>query len=728
MLTVTEIFLILKKYLLAAVAAAFLGAVAIYLTALLVRDYTCTLTFKYNYPGAEENLAPDGEQTLDPYQLQNPAVIHSALESMGIADADKEIQAEDIRNHISISKVYSSQDQEVAESAAVLGENYDLKTVEYQLTYTYPALLGEDYGEMVCNGLINAYDDFFIEHYYDKDVIPDFMQNISQAGVDYLDLASVIRKNFDEVIATLNDYAAAYPNYRSSRTGYSFSELAQLYQNAQNDLYAQLEGNIRAGNLAADPELAVKNYTTTVRNLLIQEETYQEIAESYKTQIKTFYDSYKATGLYSQAAGTQVTQNSSNNRDESVLRDYEHDFETLINTYDDIVLSYTEQAALASVARLDRTYYLNIITALQNDQVTRETKDRLAEKNQALIQTITEITGQYCACANESINELFDRMVAEDIQYLISANVSSSLSIPYAVAFAAVVAGAAVMLGGMILEVLRKNNPQPEPDQETEAPPVWDSEHLAAWQQHQDGFPEFYVVYQEMVPGIQGGQPRYEVFVRWDSAELGAVPTGRMLQLFGDLKLIRELNRWIVGEVCRDILRFEEQEEAAPVIHINCMFSEVSDFGMADLLRQKSRETGVDASSLCVEMDGRDIMSCTDEILLMQRMGYQVCVDHFEEKEQAEEILTIFRPDYVKVSGRILQDAAGSARREVLDYLKAAIRSCHDKGIGLCISNIETQEEEILIYSLDLDFRQGYYYGYPAPMEDILNEMQETEV
>lgn len=240
--------------------------------------------------------------------------------------------------------------------------------------------MGENYGKLICNGLINAYDDFFIENYYDKDVIPDFMQNIARSNVDYLDLASVIKKNFDDVIATLNDYAAAYPNYRSSRTGYSFAELAELYQNAENDLYAQLEGNIRAGNLARDPELVVKNYTTTVRSLLISEETYNEIAESYKTQIKTFYDSYKATGLYSQAAGTQVTQNSSNNRDQNVLRDYEHDFETLINTYDSIVLSYTQQAALASEARLDRTYYLNIIQALQTDQVAEDTKTRLVEK------------------------------------------------------------------------------------------------------------------------------------------------------------------------------------------------------------------------------------------------------------------------------------------------------------------------------------------------------------
>lgn len=735
MLTITELFLMMKKYLLPAAAAAFLGAVATYLGVLLVRDYTCTLTFQYNYEGAEENLAPDGAGTLDPYQMQNPAVIHSALDRMGISTDGSDIQVEDIRNNISISKVYTSQDQEVAEAAAVLGENYALKTSEYRLTYTYPALLGENYGKLICNGLINAYDDFFIENYYDKDVIPDFMQNIARSNVDYLDLASVIKKNFDDVIATLNDYAAAYPNYRSSRTGYSFAELAELYQNAENDLYAQLEGNIRAGNLARDPELVVKNYTTTVRSLLISEETYNEIAESYKTQIKTFYDSYKATGLYNQAAGTQVTQNSSNNRDQNVLRDYEHDFETLINTYDSIVLSYTQQAALASEARLDRTYYLNIIQALQTDQVAQDTKTRLVEKNEALLQTMTEITGRYCGWANESIDELFDQIVAEDIQYLISANVTSDISIPFALAFAAVVMGAMVMLAGMVREVLLKNNPElaasGEPESETAQPR--DREHAAAYEQYKQGFPEFFLVYQEMQAGIRAGAPRYEAYVRWNSAQLGPVSVRQMFRYFGDLNLMMELNDWIVETVCRDIRRFEAELGVAPVIHINCMFSEVADFGMTDILHKNSQASGVAASCLCVEMDGRDIMSCVREMMLMQKMGYPVCVDHFEDKAQAEEILAIFRPDYVKVSGKIFRadgaapDGAGlQNRRDILDYLKSTIRSCHENGIGFCISGIENQEEDLLIYSLDIDYKQGYYYGYPAAMDDLLKELRET--
>lgn len=733
MLTIHELFLIVKKYFWATVAAAFLGAVACCLLVLLIRDYTCTLNFKYNYTGAEDNLAPDGVSALDPYALQNPAIIHSALDISGFS-ADTDVNVEEIRNNITINKIYTTQDQEVAESAAVLGESYIPKTSEYQLTFTYPALRGENYGRQICNGLIHAYDEYFIESYYNKEIIPDFMQSALHANVDYLDIANVIQKNFDDVIATLNDYAAAYPSFRSKRTGYTFSELAELYQNAENNLYTQLQGNIRAGNLASDPEVVIKNYTTTIRDLQINEETYNAIAESYKSQISTFYDSYKATGLYRQAAGTQVTQNSSNNRDQSVLRDYEDDFETLINTYDDIVLSYTQQATLASNANLDRVYYQNIIQSLQQDQVPAETKSRLIQKNESLLQMMADATGYYCSVSNESIDELFDQLVAGDIQYLISTNLSGSISVPFTTVFAAVFIGAVIMMCGMIYEVMLKTAPAKQSQSEEDWLENLDRERKAAYEQYKQGFSEFYIVYQEMMVGNDRHQLRYEAFVRWKSAALGAVPVNLILQYYSDLNLVMKLNDWIVNIICQDINRFESEMGVVPVIHINCMFSEVADFGMAEILHKNSRLWNIKPANLCVEMDGRDIMSCVDEIMLMEKMGYQVCVDHFEDKTQADEILAIFRPNYVKVSGNVFKPETSESKdinqtgRDLWNYLKTTIDDCHKSGIGFCVSGVETAEQDDLIHTLDIDYRQGFFYSYPDTIDRLLKQHQEAYV
>lgn len=729
MLSITDLIRILRKHLLTAVAAAFLAAVCTFIGVRLLREYQCTLNFKYNYEGAEQELAPDGVSRLDPYELQNPAVIHAALKEMGLTIGG-DTTIEKIRNGMQINKIVTSQDQEVAESAAVMGEKYTFTTTEYQLIFSYKGSMGENYGKMICDGLIHAYDDFLINKYYNKKVIPDFMSNLDGMNVDYMDQADIIDAALTDVISTLTDYAEWYPDFRSKRTGYSFGELASLYSDVQKNLSAKVQGNIRAGNLTRDRELAIKGYTTMVNDLQMSEETNQAIADSYRSQIKTFYDSYKNAGLYSQASSTQASQGYSNNRDGDILRDYDDKFDKLINTYDDIVLSYTRSATGASDARRDRLYYETLISRLQQDSVSEADKARLLEKNEAILATMTEMTSEYCAAANASIDELFDQRVAGDVQYLISTDVSTSIPTLSTMIFAAVATGALVMMFALFLEIVRKSEQSQADGASGRTLVPNDREHEAAYQQYKMGFSEFYVVYQQMYAARVGLPPRYEAYVRWNSAELGEVAPGQILRYFGDMNLIMDLNDWIVGTVCRDLPRFAKVLGVTPVIHINCMFSEVADFGMNSILRRRCREANVAPSQLCVEMDGGDIMACLEEIVLMEKMGYQICVDHFENKQQEHEIMSVFKPDCVKLSGAIFARQEGdderAAQARTLAYLHQVQGQCQDNGICLCVSGIEDDVQNNLLSGSQVDYRQGFLFGRPERLEQVLSEEKHT--
>ena len=80
LLNLTEMVRILKKYFLQIVALSLaVGLIGGYAVTRM-QTYTCTLGFKYNHEEAAQGLAPDGESTLDPYEIQNPAVIKAALE------------------------------------------------------------------------------------------------------------------------------------------------------------------------------------------------------------------------------------------------------------------------------------------------------------------------------------------------------------------------------------------------------------------------------------------------------------------------------------------------------------------------------------------------------------------------------------------------------------------------------------------------------------------------
>ena len=253
------------------------------------------------------------------------------------------------------------------------------------------------------SAIIQEYDEFLLDKYYERDLISDFAQALEGSSADYIDIATYMSERLESIIENLTYLEDEYPDFRSKRTGYSFAELRELYEQLRDVQYAKYYGNIRAGNLAKDPEMVIKGYQTRVKDLTETMGVDQTVADNYKNEITTFYDPYKEAGLYNQANQVQNNVDASNNRDQDVL----YDVEEYINTYDNIILSYTEHASAATDAQHTIEHYNSIIEDFSNDTVSQSEKDRLLEKNQAIFEDILDCSARYSALANQTINEVY---------------------------------------------------------------------------------------------------------------------------------------------------------------------------------------------------------------------------------------------------------------------------------------------------------------------------------
>ena len=401
LLKLSEIIRILKKHILQIIALSLVVGVISGLVVTNMQTYTCTLGFKYNHPEAQEGLAPDGENKLDPYEIQNPVVIKAALENFGVEENDDTLSVKGVRQNISINKVVTELDKEVSESAALLGEKYDVAATEYEMKFTYDASLGDEFGPKMFSNIVKEYDEFLLAKYYHKKTIEDFAKIVKESNADYIVIADFMSNSIDGIISSLEELAGYYPEYRSLATGYTFTDLAELYSNLREIQYAKYYGNVRAGNLARDREMVIKSYQAKVKDLTEEYELNYEIAEKYKAEIATFYDSYKQSGLYRQAKQVQNNVEATNNKDQDVLRDY--DLEDYTNTYDDIVLNYVDRAAVTTDAAHSVDYYQMIIDSYVNDNVSEEAKKELIAKNEKIMGEIETLSTQYSTLANATI-------------------------------------------------------------------------------------------------------------------------------------------------------------------------------------------------------------------------------------------------------------------------------------------------------------------------------------
>ena len=730
LLSITEMVKILKKYFLKIVAISIAVALLGGYVVTTMQTYTCVLGFKYNHKEAAEGLAPDGETKLDPYEIQNPVVIKAALEKMGVnEEKNKDLSVKGIRQDITINKVVTELDQEVSKSAALLGEKYDVIATEYEMKFTYDASLGDEFGPKMFSNIIKAYDEVLLAKYYHKKTIEDFAKIVKDSDADYIVIADSMSLSIDNIIASLDELSESYPNYRSNNTGYTFAELSALYQNLRETQYAKYYGNICAGNLAKDREMVIKSYQTKVKELKEDWEYKDKVAEKYKNEIKTFYDSYKEAGLYNQAEKVQQNVDTTNNRDQDVLEDT--DLEEYTNTYDDIVISYVDNATDATNALHSIDYYNNIVESYTNDNVSKAVKKQLIEKNEKILAEIAVLSAEYSDIANKTINELYAEKVNADLKYLILPEVTKDKPVTLVAVFLLMLTFGMLVVLALVYEIVKKHVDldalRKDIDESEEKKIVIDTSdmdelHQLLYQQYIDDFSEFYLVYQPMVSGDGNTDTIHkEVFIRWQSPQFGMVPPGKIISCVSDFGIFKQLNDWIIGTVVKDLAEMQEEGKTLPIIHVNCPYNQINDFEIVDIIIKHLSKNKISAENICLELVGKDISSALEDIMLLEEMGIRICIDKFENSDEDYEILSVVKPDYIKMSLDILnsdmyatsEDDIMEASVNMVNYFKNVIATCHENGIKACICGIEKKSQDDMISQIGFDYKQGYYFGKP---------------
>lgn len=728
LLSLTEMIRLLKKYLLQIIALSLVVALISAFVVSNMQTYTCTLGFKYNHLGAQEGLAPDGESKLDPYEIQNPVVIKAALEEMGVKEDDDELTVKGVRQNISINKVITELDKEVSESAALLGEKYDVNATEYEMKFTYDASLGDEFGPKMFSNIIKEYDEFLLSKYYNKKNIPDFAKIVENSDAEYIVIAESMSTNLDSIIGTLDELSGYYPDFRSKTTGYTFADLSALYQNLREIQYAKYYGNVRAGNLAKDREMVIKSYLTKAKDLTEEFELNSEISDKYKKELASFYNSYKEAGLYRQAEQVQKNVDATNNRLQDVIED--SDLEDYTNTYDDIVLSYVSRAIAASDALHSADYYKLIISSYTNDKVSQDIKNELISKNKVIMEEIAQLSQEYSKLANSTINELYAAEVNTDLEYLIVPEVSPDKPLILICIFLAMLTFGMALIIILIVELVKKNvdtSAFAEGSSDNDGDKIYidttnmDELHQILYDQYLDDFSEFYLVYQTMVSKDEDSPEHKEAFIRWQNPELGLVSPVKIINCISDFGIFRQFNEMIVKNVCKHLSDLKKEGKPLPVVHINCPYDEINDFGIVDIIVNNLSKYNIPAESICLELVGSDVSSAIEDIMLLEEMGIQICIDKFENSEEDKEILNAVKPGYIKMSLDVLNsdmyatsdEDIVEASQNMIKYFSDVIKACNENGIKTCICGIEKKSQDRIADEMMFDYKQGYLYGRP---------------
>ena len=116
-------------------------------------------------------------------------------------------------------------------------------------------------------------------------------------------------------------------------------------------------------------------------------------------------------------------------------------------------------------------------------------------------------------------------------------------------------------------------------------------------------------------------------------------------------------------------------------------------------------------------LSGKNVAASLDGITLLGEMGISICIDSFETSDEYMEILQVIRPHYVKISIDVPEMDRDSTLVERNRYFGDMIAACEKNGVKVCICDIETVIEDLMMREHNFCYMQGYYYGKPERLE-----------
>jgi sensor c-di-GMP phosphodiesterase-like protein len=231
---------------------------------------------------------------------------------------------------------------------------------------------------------------------------------------------------------------------------------------------------------------------------------------------------------------------------------------------------------------------------------------------------------------------------------------------------------------------------------------------------------KFHLLYQPVVD-LQTGKPiGVEALIRWDRGANLEIPPDRFIPVAEEAGLIPLVTARVLellAEDARHILRI------TPGFHFSVNFA-AQDMHRTNILDEVSRlieRSGIKFENLVIEATERslvDVELAQANLRQLRDAGVKVAIDDFGTGYSSLAYLAQLEVDYLKIDKLFVQAlGTDSATNQVAARI---IQMAKDLDIKIVAEGIESRQQERLLKALKVELAQGYLYGKPMPLDDLL--------
>lgn len=353
------------------------------------QSYTAQSIIKYNYSKAEDGKTPSGED-LDVSEIFSSTVVKEAIEDLGLT-----VNVDTIRSGGTVTGIVPDDVTKTQEAKIDKGEDVEeYHSTEYIVKLSVSSDYSTEYVRTMLDEILSCYFANFGEKYVDYSTIPNNAAALDGQGYDYIEQAEILNDTVAQITENLGNCQAAHPEFVSSTTGLSLSDLLDEYNYVSDVEIPYLFSEILGGKLTQNREVLLKKYQERYNTYVMDGDVDSEKVAAVLEVIQSYGNKNKDGSLYYQRGARSGTEDDTGG---FVLSDvYEEDTSIDRTTvYDNLISDYVTILNRQSNNVIDAAYCQYIINVFQGASDSSDVSDEnQAFTDQAVEQEIAALQGR----------------------------------------------------------------------------------------------------------------------------------------------------------------------------------------------------------------------------------------------------------------------------------------------------------------------------------------------
>ncbi|MCH5210668.1 MAG: diguanylate cyclase [Oscillospiraceae bacterium] len=421
-----------------------LGAFLVYKYAMYNQEYTARTVISYTSQEAADGKAPSGDK-LDVSEIYSAAVITNVLEDLNL-----NIGADAIRSNCRVESI-TPPDEEVRKEAILeQGEEYEYFPTDYIVSFSVGSEYGQDFARTVLDSIIKNYFATYGEKYINQQTLPNNSVRGTDGQYDYIERAEIL----DAWVTNIHDYLAAkketQPDYRSAATGYSFTDLYEIYDSYMNYDLPQIYSLILEQEVTEDRDTLIKKYQSDISIYELDLQNMQTRLDNMADLIQKYSDKNKEGAEYHYGTGAEEGSTSS----DYILKDvYEERREEVQiasqTTYDSLINEYVYLEADKQKLQVDLDHKRRILNVFI-DGVESEDKSNTGTIEEDL-DTLSKTLDDMYAIVSDTVDEYNQYVGAYNVSTLASISTTEKINVKMYIFLAVIIFFFGGCIGAIIL-------------------------------------------------------------------------------------------------------------------------------------------------------------------------------------------------------------------------------------------------------------------------------------